>query len=29
MHISDLEWDEYRVEHIARHEVEPYEVWEP
>jgi len=28
MYISDLGWDDYRVEHIARHEVEPYEVWE-
>ncbi|MFQ5615082.1 MAG: BrnT family toxin [Anaerolineales bacterium] len=28
MYISDLDWDDYRVEHIARHEVEPFEVWE-
>ena len=28
MFISRLEWDDYRVEHIARHRVEPYEVWE-
>jgi hypothetical protein len=28
MFISRLEWDDYRVEHIARHSVEPYEVWE-
>ena len=28
MYVSRLEWDDYRVEHIARHNVEPYEVWE-
>ncbi len=28
MQISDLEWDEHRVDHIARHNVEPFEVWE-
>ena len=28
MYISVLEWDDYRVEHIARHNVEPGEVWE-
>lgn len=28
MHISRLDWDDYRVEHIARHGVEPREVWE-
>ena len=28
MYISELEWDDYRVEHIARHNVEPDEVWE-
>ena len=28
MYVSRLEWDDYRVEHIARHTVEPYEVWE-
>jgi len=28
MFISGLEWDDYRIEHIARHNVEPYEVWE-
>ncbi len=28
MRITDLEWDDYRIEHIARHGVEPYEVWE-
>jgi len=26
MHIGHLEWDDYRVEHIALHDVEPSEV---
>lgn len=28
MYISNLIWDDYRVEHIARHNIEPDEVWE-
>lgn len=28
MRITDLEWDDYRVEHIARYRVSPAEVWE-
>jgi len=28
MHISNLDWDDYRIEHVARHDVEPHEVWE-
>jgi len=28
MYIDRLDWDDYRVEHIARHDVEPREVWE-
>ena len=28
MLITSLEWDDYRVEHVARHGVEPHEVWE-
>jgi hypothetical protein len=28
MFISRLEWDEYRVQHLARHRIEPDEVWE-
>jgi len=28
MYIRELEWDDYRTEHIARHNVEPGEVWE-
>ena len=28
MYIDRLDWDDYRVEHISRHNVEPYEVWE-
>lgn len=28
MRIRKLEWDDYRVEHIARHHVAPEEVWE-
>lgn len=28
MYIEKLDWDDYRVEHIALHNVEPYEVWE-
>lgn len=28
MYISELEWDDYRIEHIAQHEVEIDEVWE-
>jgi len=26
--IDSLEWDNYREEHVARHNVEPEEVWE-
>ena len=28
MYISSLDWDDYRIEHIVRHNVEPDEVWE-
>lgn len=28
MYISRLDWDNYRVEHIAQHGIEPNEVWE-
>ncbi len=28
MYISELDWDDYRIEHIAKHDVEPAEVWE-
>ena len=28
MRIVRLEWDDYRIEHIALHDVEPHEVWE-
>ena len=28
MRIEPLQWDDYRVEHIAQHNVEPDEVWE-
>jgi uncharacterized DUF497 family protein len=28
MYINRLDWDDYRVQHIARHNVEPDEVWE-
>ncbi len=28
MRIEFLEWDDYRLEHIALHDVEPEEVWE-
>jgi len=28
MYISRLEWDEYRIEHVACHGVTPDEVWE-
>lgn len=28
MRISSLDWDDYRIKHIARHNVEPEEVWE-
>jgi len=28
MRIESLEWDDYRVEHIARHNVDTDEVWE-
>lgn len=28
MFISSLEWDDQRIEHVARHGVEPHEVWE-
>ena len=27
MYISRLDWDDYRVEHIAQHGIEPDEVW--
>lgn len=28
MRINELQWDDYRIDHIARHQVEPEEVWE-
>ncbi len=28
MYISELDWDDYRIDHIANHDVEPDEVWE-
>ena len=28
MYISELDCDDYRIEHIAKHDVEPAEVWE-
>ena len=28
MRISRLDWDDYRIEHIAQHNVGPDEVWE-
>lgn len=28
MRINELEWDDYRIEHVARHNVGPDEVWE-
>jgi uncharacterized DUF497 family protein len=28
MFISRLEWDDYRVAHVARHGISPHEVWE-
>nr|VFK68723.1 MAG: hypothetical protein BECKUNK1418G_GA0071005_12634 [Candidatus Kentron sp. UNK]VFK73703.1 MAG: hypothetical protein BECKUNK1418H_GA0071006_12564 [Candidatus Kentron sp. UNK] len=28
MYIKKLEWDERRIHHILRHDVEPDEVWE-
>jgi uncharacterized protein len=28
MRISELDWDDYRIEHIAEHDVTPSEVWE-
>lgn len=28
MYIDQLDWDDYCVEHIARHDVEPHEVLE-
>lgn len=28
MRIGRLDWDDYRIEHIALHDVEPVEVWE-
>ena len=28
MYINKLEWDDYRIKHIAQHNVEPHEVWE-
>ncbi len=28
MYINNLDWDDYRIKHINRHNVEPHEVWE-
>jgi len=28
MRISKLAWDDYRIDHVAQHDVEPEEVWE-
>jgi uncharacterized DUF497 family protein len=28
MRITKLDWDHYRIDHIAQHGVEPEEVWE-
>ena len=28
MRISRLDWDDYRIEHVAKHDVEPHEVSE-
>jgi len=28
MRISKLDWDDYRIDHVAEHDVEPEEVWE-
>ena len=28
MFIEKLDWDDYRVEHVARDNVEPFGVWE-
>ena len=28
MRISKLDWDDYRIDHIAQHEIGPDEVWE-
>ena len=28
MNIGDLQWDGYRVEHVAEHDVTPDEVWD-
>ena len=28
MHIDQLIWDDYRVEHMALHDVDPEEVWQ-
>ena len=28
MRISRLEWDDYRIQHISEHDVEPDEVWD-
>jgi uncharacterized DUF497 family protein len=28
MYINNLDWDDYRIKHISRHNVEPHEVWE-
>ncbi|MBI2434525.1 MAG: BrnT family toxin [Candidatus Hydrogenedentes bacterium] len=28
MRIAKLDWDDYRIEHVARHGVEPDEVWQ-
>ena len=28
MYIGELDWDDYRIDHIAQHDVDPDEVWE-
>ena len=28
MYIKTIDWDDYRIEHVAQHNVEPTEVWE-
>jgi hypothetical protein len=28
MRITKLDWDDYRIDHVAQHGVEPEEVWE-
>lgn len=28
MYISRLDWDDYRIDHVARHDMTPDEVWE-